>query len=104
MGRKLKATHYWGSQCEVTGKVDTSQEESVVSLDDVREGLRLFPESDIEWMHGNVSVQGVTPDGAVVIASSCEKYTVTEGSEYRTSTYTLDGRHKWCYTFEIMEE
>lgn len=102
MGRKLKATHYWSSECEVTGGVDTSQEENVICLDNVREGLKLFPDSNIEWLHGNVAVRCITPTG-VVIASSSEKFNIMPGTPYHTGTYTIDGRHKWCYSFEIID-
>ena len=103
MTRKLKVTYSRSSECEVTGRVNSNDEHAVIELDGATVGDRIFPQSDIEWLDGNLKLERITPNG-VVIATKGQTYIVTEGDPYRTGTYTLDGRHNWRYTFEITDE
>lgn len=103
MTRKLKARYSRSNECEVTGEVSTVNEYSEIELDDKAAGRRVFPDSNIEWLDGNLKIDHTTPTG-VVIATDSQNYIVTEGEIYRTGIYTLDGRHNWWYTFVIVTE
>lgn len=73
MTRKLKATYSRSSECEVTGKVSSNDEHAVIELDGATVGDRIFPQSDIEWLDGNLKLERITPDG-VVIATKGQTY------------------------------
>lgn len=102
MAAKLKAKHICTNCCEVTGTCSERCEESIVELDSVDEGRKLFPDSDSEWLHGAVRLDGICPGGVTVASSGGERFTVVEGNVYRTSSYTRDGGHTWRYEFEIV--
>lgn len=104
MTARLKTKHISANDCEVTGARSEYCEESSIGLDPRSVGCRLFPDSSSEWMHGALRLADAVPSGAIVASAGGDRFNVTVGSVYRTSSYTRDGRHYWRYEFEILRE
>lgn len=97
MTRLFKLTYFEESECEVTGKSYSSQEEHTFEIDKLTPGEVLF--SVITHV---VTFKQKTPTGVIVELDTI--YTVDEGKMIRTCTYSLDGNHKWWYEFEVVTQ
>lgn len=96
----LIATHYWSSECEVTGEPFQHEEESLLPLTPEAVGNSVFPDSDTEWLHGAIKLLTISAE-EIQVTSAAETFSIGNKQIYKTSIYTKDGNHKWWYTFQI---
>lgn len=98
----LIATHYWSNECEVTGKSSCYEEESIFQLEHANVGTSVFPNSNTEWLHGNVKLQEIYPE-EIILGTGTETFIIHRNEVYKTAIYTKDGNHQWWYTFQIKD-
>lgn len=97
MAKKLKLTYFEGSECEVTGKYNSSQEEYTFEIDKLVPGDVLY-----SYFSRAVKFKQKIPTGVIVEIDTI--YTINEGKVVYAGPYSLDGNHTWRYKFQIVTE